>query len=117
AARHQRVVNRPAFEGTWLPISGRPAIDLDDGSDQLAPPLPKTVELRMRDARDAKWRTWKPLVDFSFAGPSDRVFVVDRDQRQLRFGDGLTGRMPALTAGAPNVELRYVAGGGTVANF
>jgi hypothetical protein len=117
SARHVRTIDRAPFEDEWLPISGRPSIDVDDGSERLAPPLPATVQLKLREARDGHWHAWKPVEDFSFASPSDRVFAVDRNERRLRFGDGLTGRIPVLASGAPNVELHYRAGGGIAGNF
>jgi hypothetical protein len=117
SARHARQVNLAPFEASWLPISGHAVVDLDAGADRFAPPLPASVRLRLREARDGAWHAWERVPDLAFAGPSDRAFVVDRDQRRLLFGDGLTGRMPVLAAGASNVEVRYQAGGGSVANF
>ena len=33
-----------------------------------------------------------------FSRPTDRVFTVDRERGEVRFGDGQTGRLPVLAA-------------------
>jgi len=56
--------------------------------------------------------------DFSFSGPSDRVFVVDRLRGEIRFGDGLTGRLPVLLHGTDSeIQVTYLAGGGEGGNI
>jgi predicted phage baseplate assembly protein len=96
----------------WLPLPGR-ILQLSDPS----PPLEDSVALRLR-GRDKVWRDWKPTWDFARHGPEDPVFLVDRLINCLRFGDGLTGRLPVLskTAGF-KAELHYLAGGGEAGNL
>lgn len=80
------------------------------------PPLPSTVALRLRE-RDG-WREWSPVEGFAFHGPEARVFHVDRAAAALRFGDGLTGRIPVpRDPAAPEVEVRYRGGGGPDGNL
>jgi predicted phage baseplate assembly protein len=96
----------------WLPLPGL-SLRLSDPS----PPLEPSVALRLL-GRDRVWRDWAATSDFVRHGPEDAVFTVDRDANMLRFGDGLTGRLPVLVAGAGvTAELRYLAGGGEAGNL
>ena len=49
---------------------------------------------------------WNPVVDFAFGASSDLIFVLDRTEGALVFGDGLTGRIPLPTKDVL-VELRH----------
>ena len=57
------------------------------------------------------------MPDLNSYGPTDKVFVVDRALAQIRFGDGLAGKLPrlSLTATAP-ITVSYMAGGGAAGN-
>jgi predicted phage baseplate assembly protein len=95
----------------WLPLPGM-QLRLSD-----RPPLESSVLLRLL-GRDNVWRDWKPTSDFVRHGPEDAVFMVDRSASVLRFGDGLTGRLPVLAPGAGvKAELQYLAGGGEAGNL
>jgi len=98
--------------GRWLPLPGL-ALMLPE----RLPPLEDSLALRLR-GRDGVWRDWTPVWDFSRHGPDSPVVLVDRAFNCLRFGNGLTGRLPvpAKPVGA-NVELRYLAGGGVAGNL
>jgi len=91
-----------------LPLPGR-VIEL------AVPPIEGTVQLAIVEA-DLQTYAWTPVDDFTGATPGDRVFVVDRERSCLRFGDGLTGRLPyaARTSGA--ITGSYLAGGGLAGN-
>jgi predicted phage baseplate assembly protein len=96
----------------WLPLPGL-SLRLSDRS----PPLEPSVALRLL-GRDHVWRDWIATTDFARHGPEDAVFMVDRGANVLRFGDGMTGRLPVLAAGAGvRAELRYLAGGGEAGNL
>lgn len=95
----------------WLPL---PDLQLQLGD--RSPPLEDSVSLRLL-GRDGVWREWRPTRDFARHGPADPVLMVDRVANCLRFGDGLTARLPVLRAGpGPKAELHYLAGGGDVGN-
>jgi hypothetical protein len=95
----------------WLPLP-----DLKLALADRSPPLEDSISLRLL-GRDGEWRDWRATRDFARHGPADAVFTVDRVANCLRFGDGLTARLPVLRAGAgPKSELHYLAGGGEIGN-
>jgi hypothetical protein len=122
-ASHRRAAPTLPFEWTadhCRPLPGlQLALDeLIDPTDPFAPgfPIEDAVTLKIRE-RDGQWRDWEPVLDFSFAGPRDRVFIVDRARRALLFGDGLTGRLPRpLFGSGTNVQVQYQSGGGGTGN-
>src|SRR6202042_1054932 len=75
-----------------------------------------TVQLQINE-QDGQTYSWQYVTGISSYGPADRVFVVDRAESQIRFGDGLTGRLP-VTSGkdASDITVTYQAGGGTAGN-
>ncbi len=96
----------------WLKLPGQ-QLALDK---YLQEPIEDSVQLELCEA-DGEWYRWRPTDDFYRHGPADRVFVVDRSRKALRFGNGLTGRIPVLASAAPRVRLCYLAGGGPTGNL
>jgi hypothetical protein len=105
----------------WLPLPGNKIVLPD--SDRL--PLAEGMSLRIVERR-AGSQAWSPAHDLAFRGPGDRVFVLDREAGALRFGDGITGRIPLPDPGAPpsaddldghNIEAAYLCGGGSEGNL
>lgn len=92
----------------WLPLPGR-ELDLA-AAGTLA-----SATLSLRE-RDGDWHEWQPADDLAFAGPGDRVFLTDRERGVLRFGDGLTGRIPVPHADAPRVRATFQIGAGPSGN-
>lgn len=61
------------------------------------------------------WVRWHEVPDFYGSGPRDRHYVIDHLTGEIRFGDGVSGRIPPI--GSSNVRLsRYQTGGGAAAN-
>ncbi|MEU1802871.1 putative baseplate assembly protein [Streptomyces sp. NPDC019937] len=87
--------------GAWLRLPGQHLV-LPDAADQLL-----EATLRLADER------WTPVPDFTFGAPADRIFVLDRTEGALVFGDGLTGRIPRP---GPDVHVAYATGGGQDGN-
>ncbi|MFI0820878.1 putative baseplate assembly protein [Streptomyces sp. NPDC021098] len=85
----------------WLRLPGQHLV-LPDAADRL---LEATLRLAGQE--------WQPVPDFTFGAPADRVFVLDRAEGALVFGDGLTGRVPRPD---PDVQVAYVTGGGSDGN-
>ncbi|EMD25706.1 baseplate J/gp47 family protein [Amycolatopsis azurea] len=104
AARHleKRTVTDLADQAErWLKLPGQRLV-LPDAADRL---LAATLRLAGED--------WKSVLDFTFGTSRDQVFLLDRDDGALVFGDGLTGRIPRPTA---DVQVEYTIGGGRDGN-
>ncbi|HEY1403045.1 MAG TPA: baseplate J/gp47 family protein, partial [Pyrinomonadaceae bacterium] len=124
-ARHQRQTDTHELTREWLPLPGNqislPDLYTEPGGDspplQDHPALEDSFELSIRE-RDGEWHEWTATNALTFHGPDERVFVVERETGMLRFGDGLTGRVPAPGKGIPpeNVRLGYRVGGGATGN-
>jgi len=57
---------------------------------------------------------WAEVDDFDASGPTDSHYVLDRGAGVVRFGDGITGRLPRPDAAV--VARRYSFGGGREGN-
>jgi hypothetical protein len=124
-ARHRRQTDPHEFAREWLPLPGSqislPDFFTNPGGDspplQDHPALEDSFALSIRE-RDGDWHEWAATNAFTFHGPDERVFVVERELGTLRFGDGLTGRVPVPGKGIPpeNVRLSYKVGGGAAGN-
>uniref|UniRef100_A0AAU2AI26 Baseplate J/gp47 family protein n=1 Tax=Streptomyces sp. NBC_00093 TaxID=2975649 RepID=A0AAU2AI26_9ACTN len=85
----------------WLKLPGQHLV-LPDAAGRL-------LEAAVRLAGEE----WRPVPDFTFGAPTDRVHLVDRTEGAVVFGDGLTGRIPKPD---PDVVVDYVLGGGREGN-
>ncbi|WP_406631333.1 baseplate J/gp47 family protein [Amycolatopsis sp. WGS_07] len=85
----------------WLKLPGSRLV-LPDAADRL-------LDATLRLAGDE----WQAVPDFTFGASADRIFVTDRADGALVFGDGLTGRVPWPSG---DVEVRYTIGGGRAGN-
>ncbi|AUA09108.1 Baseplate J-like protein [Streptomyces malaysiensis subsp. malaysiensis] len=85
----------------WLRLPGQHLV-LPDAAGRL---LEATVRLAGQE--------WRSAPDFTFGAPADRLFVLDRDEGALVFGDGLTGRVPHRD---PDAHITYATGGGRGGN-
>ncbi len=115
-ASHKRVTRKHLLERELLPLPGNVIVTADLPEKEPVkdhPPIENTIKLTIKEA-DGKWHLWRPVADLSFHGPADRVFIADRLLGKIRFGDGLTGRLPVLAkASGPQVTVQYCVGGGT----
>jgi hypothetical protein len=59
---------------------------------------------------------WNSVDDLGTAGPDDRVYVLDAASARLRFGDGVTGRLP-IPKDNSSVHINYCVGGGQLGNL
>jgi len=85
----------------WLKLPGQRLV-LPDAAGRL-------LDARLWLAGDE----WEAAVDFAFGSSRDRVFLLDRTEGALVFGDGLTGRIPHPTG---DVRVEYTIGGGRAGN-
>ena len=103
----------------WLPLPGNvislPQILLTPPANPFlpeAPPIESSVALQVTNQSGTV--PWTQVDDFSLSGPTDTVFVVDRTNSEILFGDGLTGQLPYGASDArPAIQISYQAGGGT----
>jgi hypothetical protein len=87
--------------GGWLRLPGQRLV-LPDAAGRL---LTATLKLAGEE--------WTPVADFAFGTSRDRIFLLDRADGALVFGDGLTGRIPRPTG---HVQACYTTGGGREGN-
>ncbi|WHM41035.1 baseplate J/gp47 family protein [Streptomyces sp. BPTC-684] len=85
----------------WLKLPGQRLV-LPDAADRL---LEATLRLAGQE--------WRPVPDFTFGASADRIYLLDRAEGALVFGDGLTGRVPRPVQEA---TVEYVTGGGRAGN-
>lgn len=124
SAQHRRRTQEHKIQIDWLPLPGQ-TLALPELSTPIGgglpplpdhPPMEETVELSLSE-RDGEF-DWKPAPTLTFKGPDERVFLVDREKGRLRFGNGLTGRVPVVNrATDPNLRVRYFTGGGEPGNI
>ncbi|VVJ18059.1 Uncharacterised protein [Amycolatopsis camponoti] len=103
AARHRERRTATDFAdqtGGWLKLPGQRLV-LPDAAGRL---LTACLTLAGEE--------WKPAVDFAFGASRDRIFLLDRHDGALVFGDGLTGRIPP----AADAVVEYTIGGGRDGN-
>ncbi|MDW4909514.1 putative baseplate assembly protein [Streptomyces sp. ADMS] len=60
------------------------------------------------------WVRWHEVTDFHRSGPLDRHYTIDRQSGEIRFGDGLAGRV--VPRGQSNIRVTYRTGGGEEGN-
>ncbi|GLF93377.1 putative baseplate assembly protein [Streptomyces yaizuensis] len=106
AARHreERTVTGEELAGQlrgWLRLPGQ-RLELPGAAGRLL-----SAELELSGER------WRPVPDFTFGAPGERIFTLDRTAGALVFGDGLTGHIPGPEG---TVRVRYTVGGGRDGN-
>lgn len=116
-ARHRRQTNLHGIKASWLPLPENKLVlsELSTAGLQDHPPLDDSIELSMSE-RDGEF-DWELAQTLTFRGPDERVFTVDREMGLLRFGNGVTGRVPVVKPEDPNIALRYFVGGGEAGNI
>lgn len=72
--------------------------------------LVDTLSLIVQDLGDNEFHDWTRVDDFDTASPDDRVYVLDPEAGLIYFGDGVNGRVPALTARIVATTYRWASG-------
>ncbi len=65
------------------------------------------------------WEDWMAVDDFDASGPGDRHFVMDPEQGEIIFGDGINGAIPPAPSNDKLLNIRlisYCTGGGEEGN-
>ncbi len=76
------------------------------------PVLAGTLQLEVEEQGD--WKRWQEVDSLVAAGESDRVYVVDHEAGDVRFGNGVRGRAPQIGERIRALGYRY--GGGAAGN-
>ncbi|WP_290050152.1 putative baseplate assembly protein [Amycolatopsis solani] len=100
-AEHRTVTGLEDQTGEWLKLPGQ-RLELPDAAGRL---LAATLHLA--------GEKWEAAAGFAFGSGRDRIFVPDRHEGALVFGDGLTGRIPRPGG---TVRVDYTIGGGRDGN-
>lgn len=88
----------------------------DDLPKQVYQTLEEAGRLRKAEERGRVFVRWEERERFSGAGSEDRIYVLDRKNGTIRFGDGVEGRLlPYDTENG--IYVRYDTGGGTACNL
>ncbi len=104
----------------------RPPVIADSLELRIREPLgDEDVEALTRDKADAVrqdlpglpgvWVLWREVPDIDDAGPGERAYALDDERGEIRFGDGLHGRIPPIGRDAI-LAVAYRKGGGAAAN-
>jgi hypothetical protein len=96
----------------WPRLPGR-VLELKDTNGGV--PLAEGLKVLVRREETQRWRRWHLVDDLRDQGPADRVFTLEG--AVVRFGDGITGRLPVLPRKGNRLRVRYWAGGGLAGNL
>lgn len=96
------------FHTARSPVLAGPQLDVRESG------APSAEEIAAGSSRDV-WVRWVEVADFYGSTPQDRHYVLDHLSGEVRFGDGVQGRIPPRAVG--NVRMaRYQTGGGAGGN-
>ncbi|OPX86523.1 MAG: Baseplate J-like protein [Pelotomaculum sp. PtaB.Bin104] len=76
-------------------------------------------ELMAGSPGQLSWEDWLAVDDFDASGPGDHHFVLDPEQGEIIFGDGINGAIPPAPSNKELLNIRlisYCAGGGEEGN-
>jgi hypothetical protein len=125
AGEPQRRLGRVAFiGGNGLEVEQRrraPPELLGSGNGQPGqsyrlvsrPVIPGSLVLEVEEA-PGRWVRWREVLGFEASGEDDRVYALDLELGEVRFGNGLEGRPPQLGQRVRATEYHY--GGGVAGN-
>jgi len=79
----------------------------------------KSLRLKLTEksigSENGKTFSWFYVSTFAHVGSQSRVFIADREQGKIAFGNGLNGRIP-IPVVKSKVRVRYDVGGGAAGN-
>ncbi len=81
---------------------------------QNRPVLERTVVIEVEDQTGGRWVRWSEVDGFEAAREDDKVFAIDLEAGEVRFGNGVKGFAPQLGQRIRATEYRY--GGGAEGN-
>ena len=103
-----------------LSTTGNEVIDVSEGvPDQIFTLLRRPVErsslVLAIEPPNLQAEPWQQVEDFFASGPDDPHYVLNPIKGEIRFGDGLHGRIPV--AGSTIIAQQYRYGGGGAGNL
>jgi hypothetical protein len=81
---------------------------------QHRPVLERTLVVEVEDQAGGRWTRWSEVEGFEAAREDDKVFAVDVESGEVRFGNGVKGFAPQLGQRIRALEYRH--GGGAAGN-
>jgi predicted phage baseplate assembly protein len=81
---------------------------------QNAPVLERTLVVEVEDQVGGRWVRWSEVEGFEAAREDDKVFTVDLESGEVRFGNGVKGFAPQIGQRIRATEYRH--GGGAEGN-
>ena len=108
------------FHTTRTPVLAGPQLEVREAGPPSAEELaalaaPNVNVITPVPGSSEVWVRWVEVADFHGSGSADRQYVLDHVTGEVRFGDGVQGRIPPRGIG--NVRMaRYQTGGGAVGN-
>jgi Baseplate J-like protein len=108
------------FHTTRTPVLAGPQLEVREAGPPSAEELvalaaPNVNVVTPVPGSSEVWVRWVEVADFHGSGPTDRHYVLDHVTGEVRFGDGVQGRIPPRGIG--NVRMaRYQTGGGAIGN-
>ncbi len=116
AGQSLRAAHAPIVGEVWIDVREEIPVSGQAGrGGEVAGGEYSGLEREAKGNTTAVWVRWREVGDFLTSTPDDRHFTVDRLTGEIRFGDGLRGRiLPNLPN---NIRLtRYQFGGGALGN-
>jgi hypothetical protein len=100
-------------EGIWVNEIG--TITEEERSNII-----EKAEFEVRETKEEEGKVteflvkWKPVEDFLASSKDDRHYELDRVSGEVKFGDGIYGKIPPI--GRDNITVDYRSGGGSKGN-
>ncbi|HKM57083.1 MAG TPA: putative baseplate assembly protein [Isosphaeraceae bacterium] len=84
--------------------------------EEERPALASTLKVSITGPGQKTATDWTQVDDLGTAGPDDLVYVLDAASAKIRFGNGVTGRLP-IPNDPSAVNVSYSVGGGVAGNL
>ena len=84
--------------------------------EEERPALASTLKVSITGPGQKTATDWTQVDDLGTAGPDDLVYVLDAASAKIRFGNGVTGRLP-IPNDPSSVNVSYSVGGGVAGNL
>lgn len=104
-------LHEPVLDGISLAVREVSLPSDDPSAQSRARTLLDDPRIDCWQAPDGIWVRYLETTSFLMAGPDARVFLLDAERREVRFGDGQLGHVPPPGGDNVVIERCYVGGG------